>query len=212
MTDRVDAAVARLDRVLPLRRRQRTLTVAHRQAHRDLLCHFLHHGRPPTPDDLPTDSLAAMVDADLVVLSEDGAIHGAYPFTTEAREHRVHSGHGMVHAMCAIDALGVAAMFAIDTEVVSRCRLGGGPVRIFQRADGRARTHHGVEVHAAIDWRASSTGPCAMHLCRQMMFLREGAQAWQDADPANRDLFDLDQATAFAARLFLPLMKEDALP
>lgn len=70
--------------------------------------------------------LASLKARDLLVLEADGkSIAGAYPFTDRGTEHRVRLGHRTLNAMCAIDALGVGAMYGRDVEVSSRCRFCG---------------------------------------------------------------------------------------
>jgi hypothetical protein len=46
---------------------------------------------------------------------DEERIVGAYPLTSRKTEHQVHVGGKRVHAMCAIDALGVRAMLGRDS-------------------------------------------------------------------------------------------------
>jgi hypothetical protein len=54
----------------------------------------------------------------------------AYPFTTQATEHRVTLHGHTLHALCAIDALGVGGMFQTDVTIASSCRLCQTPINI----------------------------------------------------------------------------------
>jgi mercuric reductase len=65
--------------------------------------------------------LHRLAERDLVVL-EDGRITGAYPLTDRPTEHRVSVEGRRLHAMCAIDALGVGAMYGTSTAIESGCR------------------------------------------------------------------------------------------
>lgn len=212
----VDAAIARLDEVLPLRIRQRELPPALRGAHQGLLRCFLETGKPPMAGDC---GWAGNVDADTaikkllesgLIVVDDRRIAGAYPFTTEAREHIVSTPYGEVRAMCSIDALGVGAMFGLPTTIHSRCRASGEEIHLRQDAAARVvRLSGSAPVFAAMDWNAGSdTASCAATLCLEMMYIASAADcdAWQRVDPVNRQRLTLDEALEFASAIFCPLM------
>jgi Alkylmercury lyase len=69
-----------------------------------------------------TDLVRRLAAGDLVLLNPAGQVAGAYPFTDRETEHRVHTGHTVVSAMRAIDALGIGAMLGVDTDIRSSCR------------------------------------------------------------------------------------------
>ncbi len=74
---------------------------------------------------------------DVVVLDESGdAITGAYPFTERTTRHRVRLKAHRLNAMCAIDALGIGAMYGEDVEIESTCHLCGRPIVIETRDRG----------------------------------------------------------------------------
>jgi alkylmercury lyase len=52
-----------------------------------------------------------------------GEIIYAYPFTARGTEHRVRLHGHALHALCAIDALGVGGMFRTDVTIASSCRM-----------------------------------------------------------------------------------------
>jgi copper chaperone CopZ len=72
-------------------------------------------------------------------------IVGAYPFTDRDTGHRVDLDGRMLNAMCAVDALGIGAMYHRDLAVASRCRHCGG------RSASPRKT-------AAGHWQASNRG------------------------------------------------------
>lgn len=118
-----------------------------RAVHQAVLRAFAQTGRSPSPDVL--DEAAAPFGAsgaqvmralhaeDFLRLDADGAISAAYPFSATPTAHRV-TVHGgpTVHAMCAVDALGMAAMLGKDVTVTSAEPITGLPVTITVPADG----------------------------------------------------------------------------
>ncbi|HVE96410.1 MAG TPA: organomercurial lyase [Pseudonocardiaceae bacterium] len=74
--------------------------------------------------------LSALHTADAIRLDPAGHIAVAYPFSTTPTRHVVRIANRIdVYAMCAIDALGVAAMLAADVVISSTDPTGGGPSR-----------------------------------------------------------------------------------
>jgi mercuric reductase len=66
------------------------------------------------------------------------------------------------------------------------------------------------DLHFGILWAAADAcSCCANSLCMEMMFLKDHqtASQWLAADPANREIFDIDEAVDFGARFFKPLMQ-----
>lgn len=67
--------------------------------------------------------LSDLVSHDLLVMDKSAsAIVSAYPFAGEPTDHRVELSDRGLYAMCAIDALGIAAMFRKDAIIKSSCR------------------------------------------------------------------------------------------
>jgi len=85
------------------------------------------------------DALETLSREDLVHRRPDGAISVAYPFSGRPTAHRARfpSGHE-VDAMCAIDALGIAPMFAQRIEVESRDPVNGETIGARVAPDGAA--------------------------------------------------------------------------
>jgi hypothetical protein len=86
--------------------------------------------------------IAYLQSHDLVLLDEaDTEIVYAYPFAGRPTEHVVEVGDQKLHAVCAIDALGVAAMLRTDTTIMSSCRTCGGRIDIGTAQNGRFVSH-----------------------------------------------------------------------
>lgn len=213
MDPQAAAALTRLNALLPLAERQAQLPPPARAVHQAVLRSFAERGRPPARAEL--QALAPDLEAalerlradDLVVLDDAGAVAGAYPFTLEATPHAVTVNGHSPHAMCAVDALAVGAIFDLPTTIVSACAATGAPIRLAQRG----RQLEGAtpaEARVGIHWQAP--GGCAAHsLCREMPFLRDAAaaEAWRQQAPAEREVFTPAQAVALAEAFFAPLVR-----
>ena len=215
----IDAALDRLNTLLPLAERQHRLDPALRKLHRAILEGFFVGGKPlsreqlaaePGSDDVDA-ALQRLAAADLVVLTPDRQqLSGAYPFTAEERVHRVLVNGHTVHAMCALDALSVAPMFNTATRVDSRCHVTATPVEVHMQGS-ELLSALPPDPYVGIHWQGTSG--CAAHsLCMEMLFLRDRdtAVTWQQEDAANRSIFDLPAAVAFGAAFFTPLLPEHA--
>ncbi len=215
MTTKVDMALARLIRVLPLKEKQENCGTAIKQLHQQVLRSFVENGRILTRDEMArhVDDLDHAVEVlksnDMVVFSCGGDPVGAYPFTMEQREHKVQVNGHQVHAMCALDALAVSPMFGLPARIDSRCRVSGDSVVIEQTGETIKNKDQAGNVRFGIIWGAASGCTCcADSLCMEMMFLKDGTTAaqWLAEDPADREIFTLEEAITFGARFFRPLM------
>lgn len=120
-----------------------------RAVHQAVLRAFATTGRPPSPEVL--DEAAAPFGArsrevmqplharDFLRLDSDGTISAAYPFSPTPTAHLVtiHDGPS-VYAMCAVDALGMAAMIGKDVTITSAEPVTGLPIVITVAAGGPA--------------------------------------------------------------------------
>jgi mercuric reductase len=209
------AAIDHLNRLLPLKDRQDALEPPLRDLHRDILRSFAAKGAPPARaqiaarpgiDDVDA-ALRRLAGDDLIVLTPDRTeLAGAYPFTAEARVHRVQVNGHTVHAMCALDALAIAPMFDTETRIDSRCHVSKRPVRIHMQG-ARVISAQPADPRVGIRWQGTS-GCAAQSLCMEMVFLDKQATAgaWQQEDPDNISLFDLPDAVEFGAAFFRPLL------
>lgn len=219
MPKRIAPLLDRLQALLPLAARQAALPAEWRALHRYILQTFAARAHPPDAEALfhafpllDVDAVLARLAADDLIVCEDDDIHatplirGAYPFTTEPTLHQVNLGGLEVHAMCAIDALAMAAMFDVTTEIVSCCVQSGQRVRVHQSGARLLEAEPGG-LRVGLAWQ--ETGGCAAHsLCREMVFLADAAaaQAWC-AGHARREVLSLSVAQQLAAAFFTPLMR-----
>lgn len=125
---------------------QATLSPALRQLHQHLLRAFLEAGTPPHTAQLrefamglgldTTEAMKALAVADLVHTdSADGSIIVAYPLSGRSTSHTVHlEGLAPIHAMCAIDALGIPLMAGKDGVITSSDVTIRQPIRVELKA------------------------------------------------------------------------------
>jgi mercuric reductase len=157
--------------------------------------------------------LHRLTERDLVVL-EGEQITGAYPLTDRPTEHRVWVGDRTLHAMCAIDALGVGAMFGTDTTIESRCRLCGTAIDITTGAGGRRLETvlpAATVVFASIGYR---DGCAATSLCTTIAFFCGDAHLcqWRSAQPRDGPEFRLwiEEAFEVGKAIFGPVLAPPA--
>lgn len=208
MTTAIDAALERLNRRLPLAQRQAALPPEFAEAHRAILRSQFQTGLIPDPRTLPQGALARLRADDLVVVSKDGTrILGAYPMTTEPTPHRLVLPGRTIHAMCAVDALSVAAMYGGEVEIESKCRVTKAPVRVKMDAARIVSASPG-SVLVGVRWDQASGVPAAHSLCMEMVFLRDeaAAQEWSGGDSEGHTVLSLKEGAEFGARFFKPLV------
>lgn len=211
---KIHRAVTRLQEILPLKQNQVQLDNQLIYFHQELLSSFVVKGRILNR----TEMSALVEDIDLaleilsrnklVVLSDNGDLIGAYPFTNETREHQISVNGWRVNAMCALDALAVSPMFSVPTEVYSRCCVSGNPLSVNFSSMGNVEGATEA-LCLAIDWGAyHSDLTCADSLCLQISFIIGdiNANQWQAGNSEQRELFSLSEAVDFATGFFKPLM------
>jgi Alkylmercury lyase len=215
MNAKLENALKRLQRILPLEKRQKESGKQIRELHHQVLRSFAIRGRILTRKEMAQhvgnleDAVKVLRDNDMVIFSGDGDPVGAYPFTMEVREHKVRLNGHQVYAMCALDALAISPMFGMRTHIDSRCRITGDSVNILQSGKTIENPDEAGDLHFGIAWGAvDAAASCADSLCREMMFLRDNdvAQRWLGDDLGNREIFTLPEAVEFASRFFVPLM------
>jgi mercuric reductase len=215
MNTKVEKALDRLTGILPLQARQADCSPEIKALHRHILASFVTQGRILSREQMAEhvsnleEAVNILKSHDLVVFSTEDDPVGAYPFTMDAREHKVLVNGQVVNAMCALDALAISPMFGMKTQISSICRVSGDPVSIKQSGKTIENPDEAGAVHFGIIWGAANACfCCADSLCMEMMFLRDGntAQQWLAMDPDNREIFTLPEAVEFGARFFVPLM------
>lgn len=178
------------------------LGAAERAEHRRILRAFATMGRPPAPG----ATARSLDDADLIRLTSYGEIAAAYPFSATPTRHRVRiDGRVEVHAMCAIDALGIAPMLGQDTVIESADATTGEPITVITRQGRSTWDPAGAVVF--VGGRASVD--C---WCDYLNFFadRETAETWMRAHPdVPGRVLDQQEAEERAARHFGHLLATD---
>ena len=212
----VDAALQRLNGLLPLTARQQALPPELARLHRAILRGFVSRGRPLQAEEIagllgniePAAALERLAADDLLVLdAARGAVLGAYPLTLEATPHRLTVNGFHVNAMCALDALSVAPLFGMEVAIRSRCHITGEVIVIRQQGMELLEASPSRDIRLGVRWQDPQA--CAAHsLCLQMVFLKDAqiAHQWQGGNLQDIGLFDLDEAVAFGAAFFGPLL------
>ena len=212
MSTQVSEALKRLNEILPLQAGLKALSDDDAALYCKLLASYAQRGSTLTRDEVAAlvddadQSLSNIVASKLIVVDDAGNPSGAYPFTSEEREHKVHINGITAHCMCALDALAVSPMFDEHAEIDSQCRVTGEAIHIEQ--DGTAFRAGTLEAWFGIDWGAAKTDTsCAASLCTEMIFLASEhvAHEWLAESPDTREIFDLPTAVEFAAGFFVPL-------
>lgn len=154
---------------------------------------FAERSRAPSPAELGSlvpggpdqieSVLQGLVAKDVIVLDEaSGGIVAAYPFSARPTPHRVRLEGREVYALCAIDALGIAAMLKRPTRITSACAHCSNQVSLAVTADGETITE--AEPSSIMMWIAvavAGQGCCAVTLCPEINFFCSPAhlEAWR---------------------------------
>ena len=150
-----------------------------------LLPAFAASARPPGPDALAAGTglardrvraaLGELAAADLVALGPDGDVVGAFPLSAIPTRHRVQvQGRPVLHAMCAVDALGIPAMLGAAGTITSTDPGTGQPIEVQVGADG------GLAVspsEAVVLLARTGDGPLASACCSVIDFYSDRADA-----------------------------------
>ena len=219
MNTKVQAAVERLNKILPLAERQQQLDAELADAYQNMLHSYVKHGRGLSKNELAEqlsdvdESIRTFKRYDMIVFDNNDEPTGAYPFTMEQREHEVSVNGRTVHCMCALDALAVSPMFDQQTTINSRCQVTGKPVAIRQQNMDILDKDNSTDVFFGISWNSAANNCCASSLCTEMIFLKgqQTASDWLAEDSCNREIFDLNDAIQFAAGFFTPLITRHAV-
>jgi hypothetical protein len=198
--------------------RQAGLSAAVRELHRGVLRAFLVTGQAPHRDDVPVggagrdEAFRALGVVDLVHFDTDGRVAVAYPFSGRPTGHTVRlDGGPVLHAMCAIDALGIPLMTGRDGVIVSADPGDGHPIRVERRGE----TWRWMPVCTAVLLaQGSGRGAAGDCLCPTITFhtSRDRAEDHLRGRPELTGVV-LDQAQALddAGRSFGPLLAPDGM-
>jgi hypothetical protein len=205
-----------------------------RAVHEQVLRSFATTGRPPSPADLAETAagydttagavLAALHAEDFLQLDADGQIRAAYPFSAVPTPHLVDLDAGpRLHAMCAIDALGVAAMLRTTVTIASADPRTGDPVTITVHAAGQTAAWH-PSAAVVFAGRHTTCGPCdapagvpaipaaANVSCGYVNFFvsKASAAAWASAHvEVTGEILDQAAALRLGTAIFGPLLAND---
>lgn len=216
MNDKIEKAVDQLNKILPLKANQQSMSSKIQALHRDILYSYIDLGRSLSRGEIAQrvdnvdEAVKTLQQNDMVVFDDRGEPVGAYPFTMEKREHKISVNGHLVHSMCALDSLAVSPMYGMELEINSVCHVTGEPVVIRQKGLEILNVSDVQDVYFAINWNAASANSCcADSLCTEMIFLKGESVAnnWLDEDTEHRQIFTLSEAVEFAAGFFMPLLE-----
>ena len=217
MDEKIKEALAHLNKILPLKANQQSLSSDMRALHREILYSYIELGRSLNRNEIAQrvtnvgEAIKTLQQNDMVVFDSEGEPVGAYPFTMEKREHKVRVNGHLVHSMCALDSLAVGTMYGVEVEIDSVCRVSGDRVLIRQKGPEIINASELEDVYFGINWNAASANSCcADSLCTEMIFLKGEVVAnnWFNEDADHRQIFTLGEAVEFAAGFFNPLLVE----
>ena len=185
---------------------------AEQAVHRAILRAFVDTGRPPVHSDLDpvtegsgrgtTEILTALHDLDAIRLDRAGRIAVAYPFSATPTRHRVWIGGGVVvHAMCAVDALGIAAMLGSPTRIESADATTGQPIAVTMAA---GRTSWSPTAAVVFLGARSGSGPSATCCCDDVNFFADQTTArdWAAHQEVSGQILTQADAEDLGTRLF----------
>lgn len=214
---KVDDAIKRLSRILPIKSNLDALDTDSAQIYLAVVNTFYQAGRAPTVQELQarvadaSERVAALAALDMLTLDQAGEVNGCYPFTMEPRVHQVEINGHHRHAMCALDALAPSAMFESSCVVNSECAVSQQPVRVLLQDKTVLNPGETGDLFFGINWAAASAcGSCSESLCTEMLFLKgsRNARSWINEDVDNREIFTLAEAIEFASGFFKPMMQQ----
>jgi alkylmercury lyase-like protein len=202
-----------------------------REVQQQVLRSFATAGHAPPAADLAetagrygttaAEALGALHADDYLQLGPDGQIRAAYPFSGVATPHLVDiDGGPRVYAMCAIDALGMAAMLGTGVTITSADPHTGEPVTVAVWADGKTAAWQPSDA-VVFDGRlisgeargpgASARAAAAEACCGYMNFFgtRASAVAWGAAHPGiTGEILGQDAAVRLGVDIFGNLLSE----
>jgi hypothetical protein len=174
---------------------------------------------PPTAEQLAEQArtlaletsatLAALAREDLVHTDDEGAVTVAYPFSARARGHEVVVEGRVVQAMCAIDALGIAAMLHKSIEVRSRDPISGNEIRV--RTNPESVTGWEPETAVVLAGSSACERPSYRGCCDILNFFEsnENAQRSLHENPNVEGMpISIHQAAAAGRAIFGSLFEE----
>jgi hypothetical protein len=210
------------------------VSAAARSMHKAVLRAFATQGRAPVPPHIAAAAnrqhdvagqLVELHDHDVIRLDGQRHIRAAYPFSAVPTPHLVAiDGGPTVHAMCAIDALGVADMLGRPVVITSTDPVSSEPIQVTAQngcATWEPRTTvvfvgsyakaEAVDDDAEPSGNASCTVAAVDRCCGVMNFFTSiaTAQVWIGAHPeASGVVLNQDQAMRLAVDIFGHLLDD----
>lgn len=186
-----------------------------------ILAEFIRSGGPVKIDDivvlLPALSPAEVtrvireLDERDVILIADALVTVAYPFASPATPFKVTLADNRErYAVCAIDALGIAAMLGQPVTIRSHCHHCREPLQIDVRPDGPIG---GADIMVWVGERGDVRKKACTSFCTTLNFFRseEHLGSWWEAHPdVPGAAAVLDEAFALGARIFGKLLHDIA--
>jgi Alkylmercury lyase len=201
----ITRALEKLKKLLPLEKRQKNLSPEHRQIHQGILNVLSIEGK--VLDNIEQSVLNILAKNDLVVLDKGTNVIGAYPFSLRKTAHHIFNDNIDLYAMCAFDAVAIAPVFNIKTNIVSSCHLTKEKIEISQNGYKVIDVTPSDKIFIGIRWQ--SAGSCAANnLCMEMVFLKNKdiALQWKN-DDEDYSVFSLVDAIEFSIKYFKPLLE-----
>lgn len=198
-----------------------------RAVHQQMLRSFAATGQPPDAAALDAaavgwartaqEILADLHEEDFLRLDDAGQVRAAYPFSAVPTPHLVQIEKGpQVYAMCAVDALGIAAMLGAGTRITSADPHTGEPVTVTVQAGGQqARWEPAAAVVFAgrvAPGRCAGPGPviAAGVSCGHTSLFTSwpGAAAWARAHPqVTGQILEQAAALQLGTQIFGPVLR-----
>ncbi len=193
------------------------------RARRYILRHFADTGRGPGIPEFQRElQLASQEDAAAILITLHRAdlilydtavarIRAAYPFSSEPTAYRVEIGDRMVHALCAIDALGIPFMLDAPAVIRSACFWCHAPIEVrVERGELSSHPPDGLVV-----WypEKESCGCVATSRCILINFFcsTDHLTAWRSANPDERGTaLSLEEALEAGRMIFGKLLLSPA--
>jgi len=154
---------------------------------------------------------ASLARDDLVHLGRDGRPLIAYPFSAISRGHSVTISRGRrVEAMCALDALGIAAMLGEQIEVDSYDPNARTPIRVEAEPDGQAYVAPATGV--VLVGSSCQAGPSYQTCCDTLNFFEssDSAERYLDAHPElTAACLKIPEATTLANAIFADVLADN---
>jgi hypothetical protein len=199
---------------------QHALPPARDRVWRSVITLFVSLGRPPYLREIG-EATGVAIDQLREIMTELEAhdllgidksadrVRYAYPFTGEPNEHRVQLHGRELHALCAIDALGIGGMLGTDVVITASCRACGKPIEVTTAAGGKS-LGQARPADAVVWYDLGYTGCAAASSCPSIAFFCSDTdhQRWlssQSSRPAGHRLA-LGEALEMGRAIFEPVL------